>query len=342
VELLVVIAIIGILIALLLPAVQAAREAARRMQCANNLKQLGIALHNYHDTHHVLPPGCLIPGNVLRANGFAVTDQRDAVHSIGNDSAKPWNMIGWPAFLLPYIEATALYEKVDFNEAAFLPIDAVCTGSDKTVKTGTGFMPNEEASLAAPATFKCPSGSQAAVKNTVKDYSGNAGAAILNRAANGTDTWTSVVLPDRRIVQAGNFGLFHRASGYGFGEIADGTSNTVAFIESHSQRPLVRTDGRSYNPFLWTHHPTFGMTMTDNPQRTVWYTINGKLDTGVTASTPNANSDGNSRVAYSTHTGGVNAAMTDGSVHFLSQTISHEYVYRAVMTRAGGEAVSLL
>jgi type II secretory pathway pseudopilin PulG len=325
VELLVVIAIIGILIALLLPAVQAAREAARRMQCSNNLKQLGLALHTYHDAHQALPPGCLIPGNVLTADGKAVTDQQENVHSIGNNTGNPWNMISWPAFMLPYIEATALYEKVSFNDASFLPIDAV--GSDKTAKTGTDLMPNEEVSLAVPAAFKCPSGSQPAVKNTVKDYSANGGGNILRRAADGTESWTGVALPDRRFGQGGNSGLFNRASGYGFGDIVDGTSNTAAFIEAHSQRPLVRTDGRSFNPFMWTHHQTYGMSITDNGAQLV---INAKTD-----------GDNGCRNAYGTHTGGVNAAVADGSVHFLSQTISHAYVYRAIMTRAGGESVSI-
>jgi type II secretory pathway pseudopilin PulG len=321
----VVIAIIGILIALLLPAVQAAREAARRMQCSNNLKQLGIALHNYHDTHQALPPGCLIPGNVLIANGKAVTDQQENLPR--TPSGGSWNMISWPAFLLPYIEATALYEKVSFNEASFLPIDAVST--DKTAKTGTDLMSNEEVSLAVPATFKCPSGSQPAVKNTVKDYSANGGGNILRRAADGTETWTGVALPDRRFGQAGNSGLFNRASGYGFGDIVDGTSNTVAFIEAHSQRPLIRTDGRAYNPFIYTNPYTFGMAMTDNGNSRL--IINAKISFA----------DDNCRNAYGTHTGGVNAAVADGSVHFLSQTISHEYVYRAIMTRAGGESVSI-
>jgi prepilin-type N-terminal cleavage/methylation domain-containing protein len=328
VELLVVIAIIGILIALLLPAVQAAREAARRMQCSNNLKQLGLALHTYHDAQRALPPGCLIPGNVLTDNGKAVTDQQENIHSIGSDANKPWNMIAWPAFMLPYIEATALYEKVSFNEASFLPIDAAGNNSNKTTKTGTDMMPNEEVSQAAPATFKCPSGSQPAVKNTVKDYSGNGGGNILRRAADGTETWTGVALPDRRFNQGGNSGLFNRASGYGLGDIVDGTSNTVAFIESHSQRPLIRTDGRSFNPFLWTHHPSHGMTMTDNGSTQL--IINAKTD-----------GDNGCRSAYGTHTGGVNTAVGDGSVRFLSQTISHEYIYRAIMTRSGGESVSI-
>ncbi|MDY0168939.1 MAG: DUF1559 domain-containing protein [Thermoguttaceae bacterium] len=90
VELLVVIAIIGILIALLLPAVQAAREAARRMQCSNNLKQIGLALHNYHSAHKSFPPG-----------GLAV------------------NQLGYLVFLLPYIEQKPLYDQFDFNAGRY-------------------------------------------------------------------------------------------------------------------------------------------------------------------------------------------------------------------------------
>lgn len=91
IELLVVIAIIAILIALLLPAVQQAREAARRSQCRNNLKQIGIAMHNYHDTFTVMPPGYVqIPG----------TNRNEAT---------------WIAFLLPYLDQAPLYNQADFN-----------------------------------------------------------------------------------------------------------------------------------------------------------------------------------------------------------------------------------
>ena len=94
VELLVVIAIIGILIALLLPAVQAAREAARRSQCTNNLKQLGVALHNYHDTVNALPPGYVLT----------------FVPSAGVYSSTAW---GWGSFILPYCEQQALYDGIE-------------------------------------------------------------------------------------------------------------------------------------------------------------------------------------------------------------------------------------
>lgn len=101
VELLVVIAIIGILIALLLPAVQAAREAARRSQCTNNLKQLGLALHNYHATHQVFPPSGIGHG--------CTTDARSDPLIL--------NLNGL-VLLFPYIEQMPIYSKWDFKQAA--------------------------------------------------------------------------------------------------------------------------------------------------------------------------------------------------------------------------------
>ncbi len=95
VELLVVITIIGILISLLLPAVQSAREAARRMQCSNHLKQLGLALHNYHAAHAELP--------------FATPFDNSS-------GSSPWPGGTWVAMLLPYLEQTALYDQFDFNK----------------------------------------------------------------------------------------------------------------------------------------------------------------------------------------------------------------------------------
>src|SRR6266852_2903879 len=98
IELLVVIAIIGVLIGLLLPAVQKARESANRMKCQNNLKQIGLALHNYHDTYKAFPPG-------YRAS-VPYTDG-------ATDTGPGW---GWAAFILPYIEQNNVSRQLDFNE----------------------------------------------------------------------------------------------------------------------------------------------------------------------------------------------------------------------------------
>lgn len=335
VELLVVIAIIGILIALLLPAVQAAREAARRMSCTNNLKQLSLALHTYHDAHNALPPGCIIPGNVLRANNFDPKDQRhDWPFPSWSNFDDGWHMIGWPAFLLPYIEATAIYERVDFNERMIMPIEGAGGNStgpaidfSSLPKMADGYAINEEVARSAPPCFKCPSSGKGALPNTIKDYSG-AGTANVQRP---DGSWGASGGCAERVVSGGGAnGLFNRASGYSFGDIADGTSNTLAFLESHSQRPQINSENRSFNPFLWCHHPTYGLVMADNAgQNDGQLLINGSF-----------NGDNGCRTAWGTHTGGINVGIADGSVRFWSQTTAHT-VYRACITRASGESVAL-
>ncbi len=119
IELLVVIAIIGILVALLLPAVQQAREAARRVQCRNNLKQMGIALHNYHDTHQTFPFGYLKKPDGVQGNAAG---------------------FGWLAMLLPQLEQNNIYQQFDWNRPLFDPV-------------------NEKPRLLQPRLFLCPSDS---------------------------------------------------------------------------------------------------------------------------------------------------------------------------------------
>ena len=125
VELLVVIAIIGILVALLLPAVQAAREAARRMSCGNNLKQIGLSCHNYHDTYKTFPPGNITPGNCC-----------------GTPSAATWTL-----FILPFLEQQPLHDRYNFN----LWNDA------RPGRRGLTGGPNAAVCMTFVKTFICPS-----------------------------------------------------------------------------------------------------------------------------------------------------------------------------------------
>lgn len=119
IELLVVIVIIGMLIALLLPAVQAVREAARRMQCQNNLKQIGLAIHNYHDTHNHFPSGYM-----------------SRFDNSGNDLGPGW---GWATAILPQLEQSALFEQIQFDKS----IEDAANSVTRTITVSTYLCPSD-------------------------------------------------------------------------------------------------------------------------------------------------------------------------------------------------------
>lgn len=119
IELLVVIGIIGVLVGLLLPAIQAARESARRTSCTNNLKQVGLALQSYHDSHKVLPPGYM-----------------SSFDASGNDSGPGW---GWAAMLLPYLEEDNLHKTIQFD----LPIESPANAAPRVVPVAGYLCPSD-------------------------------------------------------------------------------------------------------------------------------------------------------------------------------------------------------
>src|SRR3974377_122559 len=127
IELLVVIAIIAILIALLVPAVQKVRDSAARSECTNNLKQLSLAAHNYHDVFSHLPPGSYDPHNPNNKGGHFVPGDPDYGDGI------PWGNISWAAFLLPYLDADDLFKTINFKQPAY----ADNVGEESSDGTGT-------------------------------------------------------------------------------------------------------------------------------------------------------------------------------------------------------------
>ena len=192
VELLVVIAIIGILVSLLLPAVQAAREAARRMQCTNNLKQLALAMHNYHDTHKSFPAG--------------------QIYEEGNSYLPGW---GWGAQLLPYIEQGSVSSTIDFTGEMRSSVNAPLVATPM-------------AAFSCPSDVKPDNKPDVCGLTTpgagTSSYVGNGG------AYNDSDR-TEADLNSQSMPTRVRNGILMRNSAVNFSAISDGTSNTFALGE---------------------------------------------------------------------------------------------------------------
>jgi prepilin-type N-terminal cleavage/methylation domain-containing protein len=211
IELLVVIAIIAILIALLLPAVQQAREAARRTQCKNNLKQIGLALHNYHDVHKTFPPG------------WIAVDPLTGRHSAHEGVSG----VGWAAMILPYMEQSNLYELLDPR----LPL---------TDPENAAFR------LAQVEAYKCPSDPKEDLFDMVEEgsgtfitqlpttnYIGSFGTFELDGCENAPGT-----APVATNGQCEGNGIFYHNSKVRIRDIVDGTTNSLMCGERKTNRAL--------------------------------------------------------------------------------------------------------
>ncbi len=203
IELLVVIAIIAILVALLLPAVQQAREAARRSQCKNNLKQFGLALHNYHDTHGVFPPGQVASGDC----------------AVGSPPPTVMNMNGL-VLLLPGIEQGPLYDQLDFSQAFDSRRSQTVGGVDMTSipLAGGGHTFNRNiVDNVRVGMFSCPSDPNNSISKTSYDF-------IARRVHTDCNRWDT-------LAQNAKF-MFEDGSRCQMKDITDGTSNTAMMTET--------------------------------------------------------------------------------------------------------------
>ncbi|MDR3619663.1 MAG: DUF1559 domain-containing protein [Paludisphaera borealis] len=187
IELLVVIAIIAVLIALLLPAVQSAREAARRMQCSNNLKQIGLAMHSYHATHDVFPPGYITGTESPNPNS--------------PETGPGW---GWGAMLLNNLEQSTAYNAANFS----LPIPVAASMTVRTVSL---------------SVFLCPSSTTDAGPVFLKDATG---ATLVTDLSAGQYVASAGQLEVEEF-PASNNGLFYRNSRNGLRDVTDGSSTTL-------------------------------------------------------------------------------------------------------------------
>jgi prepilin-type N-terminal cleavage/methylation domain-containing protein/prepilin-type processing-associated H-X9-DG protein len=303
IELLVVIAIIGVLIGLLLPAVQSAREAARRAQCINNLKQIGIALHNYHDAHRVFPPGYV---------SYYKLDGTDA--GLAEDDIGPgW---AWGSMILPQLEQHAVYSAINFN---------------LTMTVGA----NETAQLLRFSSYLCPSDDPKQMvpvrdqTNTQTLYTVGSGNYV---GVYGTGEIGEA--PGR------GSGLFFRNSRIGVQDIRDGSSNTFAVGERSHDLSYVTWTGRAVGGWLFPTPSFEGGRNAFSPEPEEAFTmVLGPVEyEDDKPRTPNALA-AHVEDFRSWHPGGVNFLFADGSVRFIKNQISVQ-VYQALATRAGNEAIS--
>lgn len=355
VELLVVIAIIGILIGLLLPAVQAAREAARRMQCTNNLKQLGLALHNYHDVCGALPAA-----RALLGNSTTIENANAGKHAAGRFSTF--------CFLLPYMEQQTIWDQlVSYTDSTANPrMTTPVVSSTNFPALGTRIN-----------GFICPSDGNATQEST----DGNGLARLNYVSCRGDGLWNINRNPKDEGSAAAKIahrGIFWVGEFPTLSVITDGTSNTVAFSEtitfttagSQLKGGIIYSVGAMYNdnsaPLNCLAYKNGTQvtkdTAADGYRGQRWADGYFFMSGFNTCAPPNSPSCSYSNAttwgvaaAQSNHSGGVNAAMGDGSVRFISDTVdcgdSSAYcvssgkspygVWGALGSAQGGETVSL-
>jgi prepilin-type N-terminal cleavage/methylation domain-containing protein len=299
VELLVVIAIIGILIALLLPAVQAAREAARRSQCTNNLKQIGIALHNYHDTFKTFPPGA-----------FCIRE------------AWPCTGTNWRALILPFMEQTTVHDQLQFSSNPAVHFMAGGAAG------GAALDGNEVLEDLVIEGYRCPS-------SVIQKLGGHNNVRAMNVLYVGVQGCTADVPGPTQYRLRGtsdvdncsygitsNNGMLPKNECTSFKDCQDGTSNTMIVAEQSGQVDNRNITANYYGAWFGTRHPR----AMDDPAgcgdlwgagtTAVRYAPNVDVVLAGAGQMYHANT-----IINSEHPGGINILLTDGSCHFLSETV---------------------
>jgi prepilin-type N-terminal cleavage/methylation domain-containing protein/prepilin-type processing-associated H-X9-DG protein len=321
IELLVVIAIMGVLVGLLLPAVQKVREAASRAKCQNHLKQVGLALHNYESAQRRFPPG-YVDGN----NDPNVTPDGDV--------GPGW---GWCAHLLPYIEQDTIYKQIDFKQ----PVGAGVNAQISQFTIPIFLCPSDAFDQPVPiydSTFSQPfttvaHGNYVGCAGWVECFNGATGNIQSGQGDDG--------LPG--IYGFGGRGVFWRNSRTRVADVLDGMSNTIFAGERSA----------NHSPSTWTGAVPGGRCpawMAANPPTPFGPPPSAAYDNADFAEAlvlahcnathlPNADFPiFDPDTYYSMHTGGANFLFGDGSVRFIGTTITPS-VYQALGTIAGGEKV---
>lgn len=343
IELLVVVAVVAVLVALLLPAVQQAREAARRVSCRNNLKQLGLALHNYADQFATFPPGRIV--SLLPSDDFSSSANANA--TVGNG-----NCFSAFAQLLPQLDLGVIYNQINF-------------------RSGPDTAPNNDISIIQPAVFLCPSDTGAKSLPQGAGFTG-----VTNYGMNTGNTFPVAPRNPRGVSVTG---VFFENSRVRISDILDGTSQTVCLSEQVLSDPGDPTG----NAGIWTGvSPSTGFVLTTGnnnasngpelinypadcvagnrlqltrgnrilygaPGHTMYNHIRGPNDPGIDCRGGLPHSQRNfywwSRLTHniaarSRHVGGLHSLFADGHVQFLSNSLDLA-TWQGLGTRAESEVL---
>ncbi len=312
IELLVVIAIIAILVALLLPAVQQAREAARRSACKNNLKQIGLALHNYHDTFKVFPPGYIGDfGHYSRSGGTPLIHPKGAVNNVAQ-----WN---WTAFIAPMVEQGAAYDLLGVSERHGAAAVDDWANTQSTFQTPVAvFRCPSDAGPDTAGSLRRPRGDTSTTRREIalNNYMG------INRGANSLNV--------RARKRQAN-GIFYVDSKTRIRDITDGTSNTLMVGERAWEYKTVHpNNGNVVTAQTRAGNVWVSRSSTDPNNECAGCGYSDALAVTGLSVNPKDILNGAGNVAHwrirgrlsSLHAGGVQVTMADGSVRFISENMS--------------------